>query len=60
MEPIELLKIELYKYKKAYQKSVESLAKKEISRVLHEKHKENLTPQIEKYRHAIETLQIFG
>lgn len=60
MEPLDLLKLEFEKYKKALKKSEESFLKREISKELHETHKGNLKPKIQEYRDAIETLIIFG
>jgi malonyl CoA-acyl carrier protein transacylase len=60
IEPLDILKAELEKYEKALRKSKESFIKKQISRDFHEIHMENLPPKIEKFKHAIRTLQIFG
>ena len=60
MEPLELLKSELEKWEKAYRKSEEFYKKEMITLELHEKHKKNLTPKIQSYKHAIETLEVFN
>ena len=60
MEPIDLLKQELNKWMKALKKSEQSFEKGQITKEEHETHRENLTPKIDKYRHAVQTLQMFG
>jgi hypothetical protein len=60
MEPIELLRVELQKYKSALNHLEISIEKKEISKDLYDSRKINVTRLIESYKHALETLQIFG
>lgn len=60
MEPIEVLRIELQKYKSALLHLEDALEKKQISKDLHDSRKDNITLKINSFRHAIETLQIFG
>ena len=60
MEPIELLQEELNKYMRAKRKSEDAYNLEMISRKEHETHIENLTPKIQEYKDAIQTLQIYG
>jgi hypothetical protein len=60
MEPIELLTVELQKYKSALNHLEISIEKKEISKDLYNTRKENVTRLIDSYRHVIETLKVFG
>lgn len=57
MEPIDLLKKELDKYKRALQKSKDSFAKGQIDPYTHQEHRENLMPKIQSYTNAVRTLQ---
>jgi hypothetical protein len=59
MEPLELLKQELEKWEKALRKSEDFLKKNMITIEEHETHKKNLTPKIQSYKHAIDTIEIF-
>lgn len=60
MEPIELLQQELNKWKIALIKSENAFNEGNIDYTTYQRHKENLTLKIEKYTHAIRTLQIYG
>ena len=60
MEPIDLLRKALEEYTKAKDKSFIAYGLGKITKELHEQHIENLTPKIERYTHAIRTLQIYG
>jgi len=60
MTPLDLLREELLKWKKALSKSYTSYERNEITLAEHETHRENLEPKIQEYKDAIETLQIFG
>jgi fructose/tagatose bisphosphate aldolase len=60
IRPVDLLKVELHKYKKALEKSKASLDKDEIPLIVHLDHKANLEPIIQEYTDAIYTLQIYG
>lgn len=58
--PIDLLTLELLKYTKAKQKSLEAYEKDLIPYVVHKDHLENLEPIIQEYKDAIQTLTIYG
>jgi hypothetical protein len=57
MNPIEILTECLIEYEKALQKSLKSYQEGKISKELHEIHKKNLEPKIQKYKKAIQILK---
>jgi hypothetical protein len=60
IRPVDLLKLELSKFRKALEKSKIALDNDQIPLTVHLDHKENLEPIIQEYTDAIYTLQIFG
>jgi hypothetical protein len=54
--PIDLLKDEFNKYKRALSKSTDSALKGEITETIHQTHMDNLIPKIAIYKEAIEVL----
>jgi len=57
MKPLELLKQQHAKYKRALEKSDEEYEKGQIDTLLHETHVKNLTPLIDDYSKAIEIFE---
>jgi hypothetical protein len=60
MNPLELLQARLASLKKDLQKAEEVFNRKAISKDRYELYKENITPNIQEYKDAVETLKIFG